>query len=186
MDAGALLQCPPCGTMSKSDTAHARHTPCMRALPQAAPVVDEVHMAVQRAPVQQAVRPVEPGVVQQIQRGHRGQHIQRLHGHAPGDIVVITDYLFALPAHVAAGRCWRPCRPATRRGRERAHALAGVSSGPSYSLLTPDAHICSTSHSTAALTTSGPAVHTAVRCTQLLLPQRVCVQAGACLGARQT
>jgi len=50
--------------------------------PRAAPVVDEVHVAVQRAPVQQAVRPVEPGIVQHIQRGHRGQHIQRLRGHA--------------------------------------------------------------------------------------------------------
>lgn len=38
-----------------------------------------VNLAVQRPPVQQAVRPIEPGVVKNVQCGHRRNHVQHLH-----------------------------------------------------------------------------------------------------------
>ena len=49
---------------------------------QPAPVVYGVHVHVERPPVQQAVRPVEPGVVQHVQRHHREQHVPDLPGAA--------------------------------------------------------------------------------------------------------
>ena len=52
------------------------------------PVVDVVDVAVQRPPMQQAVRPVEPGVVQHIQRRHRGYHIQHLATKAPPHVAL--------------------------------------------------------------------------------------------------
>ena len=42
-------------------------------------VVQGMHVHVEWAPVQEAVGPVEPGVVQVVQGHHREQHVEHLH-----------------------------------------------------------------------------------------------------------
>ena len=54
---------------------------------QPAPVVYGVHVHIERPPVQQAVRPVEPGVVQIVQRDDRGGGVR--HGRRAGDRAVV-------------------------------------------------------------------------------------------------
>ena len=40
--------------------------------------MDVMHAPVKRLPVQQPVRPVEPGIVQVVQRHDRGKHVEHL------------------------------------------------------------------------------------------------------------